>query len=630
MMLSASMTVGHRRRFGVSPYALAWLLGGAMLFAAFTGLGQQASFGKGKNFKVSPEFYPAPNAQQMKSLLQGAEAEPQAGNKVLIRQAKLQTFKVTGEQELMVETPECVYDSVSRQISSGGGLKAQTGDGRFSLAGRGWLWEQTNSSLTISNDVRTVLQPEALANPSTQVPESDPGFPPREINILANRFFYSADAGDGIFGGNVRATGTNLSLTSEQLRFHLPMGAREVKSITADENVRLEYSGVRAGGQRAVYSAETGLVTITGDPVWNAHQSEGRARELLIDYTNRLFRASGDAIASLPSQSLGSGGFLRSSPRGQTGTAAPTNHVVEIRSDFYELRTNLAVFGNTVRVRDLVGDAVQATLDCRSLEVTFSGTNELQQMVAQQDVVIAQATNRFTGGKAVYTATNGVLLITGDPAWQSESRQGKGDVISVNLSEELVEVLGNASMRLPAEELAQTSLPGQRQPAIAPSSAPGKFADIYSQQYRVDRRRAQFLGGVYISHPQMAWASEDLTVYLPESGGRIERIVAEQSVAFDLIDGLGRKVTGRGERAVYRYSVARGVTNNLMELTGSPVLETTNGVFFGQVIILDLANNRLVAPASYRIRGTVPGGSTNAFQLPKIPTAAGPRDRKKK
>jgi lipopolysaccharide export system protein LptA len=138
------------------------------------------------------------------------------------------------------------------------------------------------------------------------------------------------------------------------------------------------------------------------------------------------------------------------------------------------------------------------------------------------------------------------------------------------------------------------------------------------------------VGGVYISHPQMAWACEDLTVYLPESGGRIEQIVAEQSVAFDLVDELGRKVKGRGERAVYRYSVVQGVTNNLMELTGSPVLETTNGVFFSQRIILDLANNRLIAPASYRIRGTVPGGSTNAFKLPDVPSIGGPRNRKGK
>jgi lipopolysaccharide export system protein LptA len=250
-------------------------------------------------------------------------------------------------------------------------------------------------------------------------------------------------------------------------------------------------------------------------------------------------------------------------------------------------------------------------------------------MVALKDVVIAQATNRFTGGKAVYTATNGVLLITEDPAWQSDLRQGKGDVISVNLAEELVEVLGNASMRLPADDLAQSSLPGQRPPA-APSAPTGKFADIFARQYRVDRKSAQFVGGVYISHPQMAWACEDLTVYLPAGGGRIEQIDAEQSVTFDLVDEFGRKVKGRGERAVYRYNVVRGVTNNLVELTGNPVLETTNGVFFGQRIILDLGNGRLIAPASYRIRGTVPGGSTNAFEFPKVPSLGPPRDRKKK
>jgi lipopolysaccharide export system protein LptA len=622
----AGMTVGHSRRH----WPLLCACAGLLSICACTVSGQVSSFGKGKNFKVALESYPPPNGQQIKSFLQGAEAEPQAGGRVVIRQARLQTFKVTGEPELLVETPECVYDSAAIQIHSAGALKVQTGDGRFLLEGRGWLWQQTNSSLAISNDVRTVLKPEALANPATQVPVSDPGFPPREINIFADRFFYGADAGDGVFGGNVRVAGTNLSLTSEQLSFKLPMGAREIKSIGADGHVQIDYSGIKAGGERAVYSAETGLATITGDPVWSAPQGEGRARELLIDYTNRVFTASGDAIASLQAQSLGAGGFFGSSQKHRTAIPAPTNHLVEIRSDFYQLRTNLAVFGDTVRVRDLVGDAVQGTMDCRSLEVTFVGTNELQRMVALKDVVIAQATNRFTGGKAVYTATNGVLLITEDPAWQSELRQGKGDVISVNLAEELVEVLGNASMRLPADDLAQSSLPGQRPSAAPPTAAGGKFADIFARQYRVDRKRAQFVGGVYISHPQMAWASENLTVYLPAGGGRIEQINAEQAVAFDLVDEFGRKVKGRGERAVYRYNVVRGVTNNLVELTGNPVLETTNGVFFGQRIILDLGNGRLIAPASYRIRGTVPGGATNAFELPKVPSIAPPRDRKKK
>jgi len=629
MMSSARMTLDSSLRQAAPARLTLCLIAGALALSALVASAQQANFGKGRNFKVSPEFYPAPNAAQMKSLLQGAEAEPQLGGKVLIRQAKLQTFKATGETELMVETPECVYDSVAREINSSGTIKAQSGDSRFSLEGRGWLWRQTNSSLLISNDVRAVLQPEALANPDTQVPSSNPGFPPREINIFANRFSYGSDAGEGIFGGNVRVAGTNLSLTSEHLRFHLPMGAREVKSIAAEENVRIDYSGIQASGQRAVYSAENGLATIDGDPAWITRQGEGRARELLIDYTNRVFRAVGDAVVNLPGQSLGSGGFLKAGTAGPASQPPPTNHIVEIRSDFYELRTNLAVFGDTVRVRDLAGDALQGTMDCRSLAVKFAGTNELQEMVAEQNVVIAQADSRFTGGKAVYTATNGVLLITREPAWQSAMRQGKGEVIAVNLAQEQVEVTGNASMQMPADDLAKSSLPGQRQPAAEPVSGAGKLANIYAQRYRVDRRQAQFFGGVYVSHPQMAWACQELTVFLPEPGGRIEKIIAEQAVVFDLVDEAGRKVKGRGERAVYRYNVTGGITNNLMELTGNPVLETTNGTFYSQVMILDLANNRLIAPARYRIRGTVPGGSTNGFQLPKMPSPGARRKSSK-
>ena len=42
-------------------------------------------------------------------------------------------------------------------------------------------------------------------------------------------------------------------------------------------------------------------------------------------------------------------------------------------------------------------------LNCGVLTLTFAGTNELQRMVAQHDVVIEQETNRFTAGTAVYT-----------------------------------------------------------------------------------------------------------------------------------------------------------------------------------------------------------------------------------
>ena len=73
-----------------------------------------------------------------------------------------------------------------------------------------------------------------------------------------------------------------------------------------------------------------------------------------------------------------------------------TNQFVEILCDNYELRTNLAVFRQHVRVSDRLGDQLQGEMSCGLMTLTFSGTNELQKMVAEHRVVIAQEDRQFT------------------------------------------------------------------------------------------------------------------------------------------------------------------------------------------------------------------------------------------
>jgi len=112
-----------------------------------------------KNFSV-PEYYDPPHETQIKSLLQGAEAEPESGGLVRIRELRLQTFHLNGEFDMLVQAPGCVFDSVGRTASSPGRLQVRTADGSFYLEGEGFLWQQTNVNLIISNQVRTVLQTE--------------------------------------------------------------------------------------------------------------------------------------------------------------------------------------------------------------------------------------------------------------------------------------------------------------------------------------------------------------------------------------------------------------------------------------------------------------------------------------
>jgi hypothetical protein len=129
---------------------------------------QQVLSGWGKDFSV-PEYYDPPLQNQMKSLLMGAAAQPQTNGTFLIKGARLETYRESGEREIIAFAPECVYDPASRTASSASRLQVQTGDGQFSIQGEGFLWRQTNSNLIISNAVRTTIRPPP---PKVSPPES--------------------------------------------------------------------------------------------------------------------------------------------------------------------------------------------------------------------------------------------------------------------------------------------------------------------------------------------------------------------------------------------------------------------------------------------------------------------------
>jgi hypothetical protein len=129
-----------------------------MLFLAVpNGPAQPAGVQHASDF-TSVEYFEPPHRQQMKSRLSGAEAQPQAGGLLAIKRLKLETFNVDGKPEIIVAAPECVYDTFNHTASSPGPLQLRTGDGKIHVEGDGFLWRQNDSSLTISNHVRTVIE----------------------------------------------------------------------------------------------------------------------------------------------------------------------------------------------------------------------------------------------------------------------------------------------------------------------------------------------------------------------------------------------------------------------------------------------------------------------------------------
>ena len=442
-------------------------------------------------------YYPAPHQTQMQWLLEGAKTQPQPDGTQLITDAKLQSFTLEGGREMAVRAPRCWYSSKAKTLSSPGALHASFTDGEFTLDGEGFLLFQTNLDLTVSNRVHTHISGALLGNtlPAGRTPaasaERTPGAAASDIEVFSDRFNYSTNTGRGIYRENVRATGTNLAMTSRMLEVVVPSQQQKtahLESISADGDVKVESSGIQAAGEHALYTVETDQVLVTGQPTWRATDKNGSADELIVERTNGVLHANGNAMLTTPASRTGGYGFL--SRPGQELPPA-TNSVpkmVQIRSENYLLRTNFALFHDRVRAEERAGDRAEGTMTCGQLTMAGAGSNTTA--TAEQEVDIRQTdpatgeTNRFTAGKAVYDGGTGAIEFTLNPRWESGQRQGTGEVMTVSGDPEALVVKGHAFMRLPADELAAPTGVGGSAPAPAKAATlTNSFANIHSESY---------------------------------------------------------------------------------------------------------------------------------------------------
>lgn len=161
-------------------------------------------------------------------------------------------------------------------------------------------------------------------------------------------------------------------------------------------------------------------------------------------------------------------------------------------------------------------------------------------------------------------------------------------------------------------------------PPVEPS-----FTEIFSDRADFDLKlkNAIYQGHVRVNDPKMKLLCERLTAQVPESGGRMDHIVAETNVVIDFLDEKGQTNHASGDKAVYTWSTTNSITNEVVVLTGNPKLENIQGTLTGDVMTWDRINNTLRATnQKMKIRQT----GTNSFNLfgqpdqPKKTTPARP------
>lgn len=138
---------------------------------------------------------------------------------------------------------------------------------------------------------------------------------------------------------------------------------------------------------------------------------------------------------------------------------------------------------------------------------------------------------------------------------------------------------------------------------------------INSDTWRGDLKSNIFVysGNVQLNdEPRMKLMCDTFTVESPKvPKGKFNRATAEGNVVIDFLnDGMTNHATAN--KVVYTYSVTNGATNDLIELSGNPVITNLQGSIIGDPIIWDRISGQVL---TYRTQTRIRLSGTNGPNL---------------
>lgn len=575
---------------------------------------------------------------RMKTLLTGDGAKPLESGALLISNVKIQIFddQTPPKTQMVIEAPECVFDSRAKNASSTGSIALESTDGRFSIQGVGFNWNQSISSLTISNQVQTFISRKALQSDTAE------GAP---IQVKADRFVYHKETNLGVYSGHVQAQeGDRFKMDCQRLEAELPEEEDAPQKIIASGDVKIE---IEAGGRRtylngseAQYEStgETGNLRLTGNPTWRSDLYSGHGEQIEIRdlNLNPTFSVSGAAAMTLQVS--------------KSTIEADAVQTITLQSSVYELTESGAEFaGDVVASSDagwnLSSQHLSAAIEKESQSVTKIVAREavkIQQSIEGKKITASGDLAEFTpDGEALSDA-----LISGNAVVENAEFRSQADQIQLQRqgNDELVRAEGHVSFRIPRASTGQGGFLGLSvrtdTETDVEAGSDGELV-ITANQYRLADGVGLFEGNVVVKDSdgslscrtlrivfgdttrtiRSMTASGNVTVVNPEGelschelegqfsgrGNRLVRLVATDAVELRRVNGVAT-----GTRAVF------DVVRQEVKLTGEPELRTriVNGVLTQNVLttaeelIWDQVSNTFKARGRYRSK-TLPNAPVN-------------------
>lgn len=122
---------------------------------------------------VLPDYYPTSNGvRRLKTRVSGTEARIITNGVFALKEPRLESYREDGTTlEWVAVSPECTVDMKTRSVRGATNMFFQTADEQMFLSGVGFLWQQTNSVLILSNQTHTWIDKKALTNSGPMLPK---------------------------------------------------------------------------------------------------------------------------------------------------------------------------------------------------------------------------------------------------------------------------------------------------------------------------------------------------------------------------------------------------------------------------------------------------------------------------
>lgn len=561
--------IPERHRLGF--VSAARLIRGAMLLLAgafLSSLPAPAQFTPGmriSNFSASDPF-PAPHYKQMRYVVTGAEGRPQADNKVLLAGVKLETFRVNGDREMIVEAPECIFDDKARTAGSAGKLILQSGDGKLRVEGDGFGCQLANKTLIISNNIRAVIQR----------PNTNAGAAP--LVITSRWLEFDAEKRLAVFHDDVRGDDPEFAFTCGSLAVSATTNQSAFNLIEARDSLVVtgKSGGRRASADRGIYRNAEESIELIGNATWDVDGKSGRANRVTGLRKDESIQAEGKVAMKLPREAMGAATGLLSS----SNTPAQNAGMVEVFADQFQWRSNVVtgsvITGNgAVRIVDA---ANRVSFSCDTLEArqaqTPSGDDTA---VATGNVKVERDGANVQARRADYSRRAGAVVFTGNPHWQQAQIEGSAEQVTFKTAAKEMEIVADRSV---AVRITLPTKGGGSPLAFLSQGATNQAAsvvEVTSERLNVTERQALFLGKVNANQSprtgsEMRLQSEMLEVRFIAQSNRLDAITATGNVVYE----MGAKGITNGP-AAYSKMTCRSLAAKADPATGEPTELVADG-----------------------------------------------------